>query len=426
MISVIIPVCNELRHLQRTLRALVPEKDGHEVLVVDRGSRDGSVHLAKATPWVRLLKQPGSVGAAVNAAAVAAGGDVLLILFPGTTLERGWTAAVEETAAEPGFTFGAFRTAFDSRFPLYRLPEFVARLRTRLFSLPREEQALFLRRDQMLNGRVYADLEATRDFNLARRLGREGRFGFLPLSAVRPAPNLRGMPAQCLCRAATFWSFVLGRPIGDIDQGEAAREPSVLLLVESPEPARMPGWLRDAVGDDQACALYQRFAERVLDVAREAAPDRVHGFYRPARARQEVADQWGEGVRWLAQSGRGRAERRLNALREAAAGASRPVLLLDPLFPGLTPAIIRQAIRGLRRCDAVLGPDGHGGCYLVGLRPSQFDALEELAWSRKKLDHELTAALHAMKQTCHRLETRHALHGREDLAYFWAWGWIDG
>jgi glycosyltransferase A (GT-A) superfamily protein (DUF2064 family) len=425
MISVIVPVNNQVLQLRRTLRALVPEKHGHEVMVVDGGSRDGSQELARATPWVRLLKQPGSIGAGVNAAAVAAKGDVLLILTPGTVLERGWSEAVEAAAAEEGFSFGAFRAAFDHRGALYRVPEFVALLRTRLYKLPREEQAVFLRRDQMLNGRVYLDLEVARDFNLARRLAREGRFKLLPLSAMRPAPPLGRMPSRCLYKSATFWSFVMGRSVGDLDQCEAAREPLMVMLVVAPEPALLPKWLRDALGDEQAGAVYERFVERIVTLAAGIDPERAYAFYRPARAREEVLSRWGNDIRWLAQSGRGAGERRLRALREAASSSSRPVLLLDPMFPGLTPSILREAIRGMQRCDAVLGPDGRGGCYLVGLRPSHFEGLEQMTWSPDRLEQDLSDALSSMNQTCHRLRPRRALHGPADLAHYWARGWFE-
>ena len=426
MISIIIPVSNDVSRLRQTLRSLVPEKAGHEVIVVDGGSRDGGLELARSVSWARCLKVPGTPGARVNAGAAAANGDLLLILLPGTVLERGWAAAVEEAAGAEGFALGAFRTRMDSRIPVYRFGEALAAIRSRVFGLPREEQAIFLRKDRLLHTRLYLDLEAARDFNLARRLRREGRFTLLPLAAVRPALPLHSLPMNGLCRAATFWAFIFNRPLSAIDRCEATRTPQIVVLVEAPEPGRTPGWLRRAVGEERALRLYTRSVEAVLQAALKVAPDRVLGFYRPSRAREAVAGQWGPRVHWLAQSGRGKAERHLGALREAAASSRRPVLLLDPLCPGLTPAAVRKAIRGLEQSDAVIGPNGCGGCYLVGLRPAHLDGLEDLSWRRPVREEELAGALLAMGKRCRRLAPVRTLDGPEDLTYYWARGWMEG
>lgn len=424
MLSIIIPVSNQVEQLRRTLRSLVPEKQGHEIVVADGGSRDGSLEVARSLKWVRLLKLSGSIATCVNTAAAKAKGEVVLILPPGVTLQRGWSTAVEAAAAEDGFALGAFRAVYDSDALFYRFPETVSALRTRFFGLPREEQALFFRRDQLINGRVYLELEATRDFNLARRLRREGRFKRLALAAVSPAPAPHRMPSACLCKAATFWSFVSNRPLGAIDRCERDRKPFVVVLVESPEPGRAPGWMRKDLGEARAADVYGRSVDNVLRVALDVAPGRVLGFYRPSRAHDQVVARWGDEVHWLPQTGRGKPERYLGALREAAASSSRPVILLDPLFPGLTPQIIRKAVRALGKGRAVIGPNGNGGCYLLGLRPGQFDGLQELPWARTRRADEVAGALIASNTPYRRLAPGRTLETIDDLADCWARGWM--
>lgn len=100
-ISIYIPVFNERDALRRTLRALVPEKDGHEVIVVDRGSTDGSADVVKEFPWVALVESDHTVlTSCLNQAASKGEGDVLLFLLPGAIPVRGWSGVLEKTFSQ--------------------------------------------------------------------------------------------------------------------------------------------------------------------------------------------------------------------------------------------------------------------------------------------------------------------------------------
>lgn len=107
-LSLFIPVFNRRDELQRTLRALIPEKDGHEVFVVDLGSTDGSQDLVKEYPWAQLIiSQQPLRSKALNQAVATATGEVLLFLEPGALPARGWSAALEKHFAT-GFGAGHF------------------------------------------------------------------------------------------------------------------------------------------------------------------------------------------------------------------------------------------------------------------------------------------------------------------------------
>ena len=100
--SLYIPVFNERDALRRTLRSLIPEKDGHEVFVVDRGSVDGSLDVVKEHDWVTLLTSgEGMLSAALNQAATGGEGEILLFLQAGAVPVRGWSAAVDKTFSQP-------------------------------------------------------------------------------------------------------------------------------------------------------------------------------------------------------------------------------------------------------------------------------------------------------------------------------------
>jgi glycosyltransferase involved in cell wall biosynthesis len=95
--SIYIPVFNQREELERTLRALIPEKDGHEVFVVDLGCSDGSMDSAKQHDWVHILT-PSShqLSTALNEAVKTGEGEGLFFLQPGSLPARGWTTALDD------------------------------------------------------------------------------------------------------------------------------------------------------------------------------------------------------------------------------------------------------------------------------------------------------------------------------------------
>ena len=55
MISVIIPTLNESAALPETLRALFEQAGDYEVILVDGGSTDGTLEIARADDRIRVL-----------------------------------------------------------------------------------------------------------------------------------------------------------------------------------------------------------------------------------------------------------------------------------------------------------------------------------------------------------------------------------
>jgi glycosyltransferase involved in cell wall biosynthesis len=79
-VSVVIPTRNEARNIPHVL-ATLPD-DIYEVLIVDGGSEDGTVEVARAVrPDVRVIEQPGTgKGDALAAGLTACTGDVVITL----------------------------------------------------------------------------------------------------------------------------------------------------------------------------------------------------------------------------------------------------------------------------------------------------------------------------------------------------------
>lgn len=98
--SVIVPFLDEEAYLTRCLTALlnqdVPRKD-YEIILVDNGSRDGSVAIARAFPGITLIHHPvPNVYAARNKALRIARGRIIALTDADCEVSRDWLRAIWE------------------------------------------------------------------------------------------------------------------------------------------------------------------------------------------------------------------------------------------------------------------------------------------------------------------------------------------
>jgi rSAM/selenodomain-associated transferase 2 len=181
-LSVVVPVLDEARRIGEHLAALRGVAGIDEIVVVDGGSRDDTVAIARRVPGVRVLTASRGRGVQLNAGARAARGDVLLFLHADAALPPDAALLVGRALGEPGVVAGAFRlhTVAESgpRWlgPLLRLAD----LRSRVTRLPYGDQAMFVRRDAFERVGGFPDQPLMEDVELARRLWRVGRIRTVP------------------------------------------------------------------------------------------------------------------------------------------------------------------------------------------------------------------------------------------------------
>lgn len=98
--SVIVPFLDEEAYLKRCLTALldqdVPRQD-YEIILVDNGSRDGSVAIARGFPGITLIRHPvPNVYAARNKALGIARGRIIALTDADCEVSRDWLRAIRE------------------------------------------------------------------------------------------------------------------------------------------------------------------------------------------------------------------------------------------------------------------------------------------------------------------------------------------
>jgi rSAM/selenodomain-associated transferase 2 len=174
-ISIIIPVLDEERRIGQCLAEL---QGFEEFIVVDGGSRDRTVEIARAA-GARVETAPRGRASQMNHGARLAFGEVLLFLHADVSLPRDVRVYVERAFSDAGVVAGAFRTwhvADDGR----RAPWLhLADLRSRLSGLPYGDQALFVRREVFERAGGFPDQPLMEDLELSRRLRRLGRIAIV-------------------------------------------------------------------------------------------------------------------------------------------------------------------------------------------------------------------------------------------------------
>lgn len=172
-LSIIIPALNEEAQLGATLLAAQRDQP-HEIIVVDGGSTDRTIALARVHDAI-VLAAGGGRGRQMNVGAEAATGGMLLFLHADTILPTTYPELIRTTLARPGVVGGAFQFALDGAFIGRRLIERGTNWRARSWQMPYGDQGLFLRRETFDQLGGFPDQPIMEDYEFVRRLRRLGR-----------------------------------------------------------------------------------------------------------------------------------------------------------------------------------------------------------------------------------------------------------
>ena len=171
-ISVIMPVLNEAKILEKTLSRLQPELKSHELIVVDGGSTDDSVGIAGK--YGRVITSERGRAKQLNAGAAAATGDIVIFLHADIWLESGALAAIG-TALSSDYVGGGFRQKIDGKCFLYRLIEMAGNLRGKYLKVFYGDSGIFLTRTDFEKIGGFPDVPILEEMEFSRDLRRLGK-----------------------------------------------------------------------------------------------------------------------------------------------------------------------------------------------------------------------------------------------------------
>jgi rSAM/selenodomain-associated transferase 2 len=174
-LSIIMPVLNEAPAIVQTLLALQPLREaGHEVIVVDSGSRDDTITVAK--PYAdKITQSPRGRSRQMNAGAKLASGEILLFLHGDTFLPGRADRLIIEGMKTGERKWGRFDVNFSGKHLLLRVIEILMNWRSRLSHIATGDQAIFVKRELFEAIGGFPEIDLMEDIALSKMLKKHGR-----------------------------------------------------------------------------------------------------------------------------------------------------------------------------------------------------------------------------------------------------------
>ena len=223
LISIIMPAFNEepvlRRNLPRLLQQIADQPETIELIVVDGGSRDASVEVARGC-GATVIRSAQGRGRQMNTGTALARGEWLWYLHADCVVADG---GVREICALTRRYFlrdwGFFHARIDAPGQVLRLISWGINLRSRWLRLPYGDQGLFVRSETMQQSGGFIESQLLEDVDLVRRLARLGK----PIRVASPVlvnarrwRQLGAWRTTMMNWRIVFDYLVLGKDIRDI------------------------------------------------------------------------------------------------------------------------------------------------------------------------------------------------------------------
>ena len=167
-VSVIIPVLNE----EQTIRTLLQElqscrQQGHELIVVDGGSSDKTMLVARELSDKVISVNKGRA-TQMNAGAAQAKNEILWFLHSDTKISGEEIKIIQSALKDK--VWGRFNIKLSGTNVLFRVIETMINIRSCITGIATGDQGIFVKRDifESLNG--YADIPLMEDIDLSKKL----------------------------------------------------------------------------------------------------------------------------------------------------------------------------------------------------------------------------------------------------------------
>ncbi len=431
-LGIVIPALDEAETLPGLLSDLSRLTLEHIVTVVDGGSRDETVSVARAG-GAHVMRGRRGRARQMNAGAEWVPARWLLFLHADSRLGEEALRAIEAHVREDGPKAAHFGLSISHGHFFYRLIEVGQRIRERRLGLVYGDQGLLIRRDLFHAIGPYPDEPLMEDVTLSRRLLHAGRLLRFP-AAVSTSPRRyeeEGRIGGWVRNAGLITRFLAGAapsslaaqypPRRSLDRG---REPgpgrpdgaaaTLLVFAKAPRPGTVKTRLAREVGHPAATAVYRRMGRLIVDRV-APAPAIPTVCYDPDGAEAEVREWLGPAPRRYWYQGGGDLGARMSRMFGRAFERSGRVVVIGTDTPSVTAQTVTRAIGALDSADVVLGPARDGGYYLMALREPRPGLFAGIPWSTESVLAETLARCTALGLSVTLLEVESDIDTAEDL-----------
>jgi len=169
-LSIVIPTLNESANIEALLAALQTFRQrGHEVIMVDGGSTDGTVAIAR--PYCdQCLGSKRGRAIQMQAGSCVAKGDVLWFLHADSGIPSRADALIAQALVKT--EWGGFPVRLSGRQPLLRVVERLMNVRSRWTGILTGDQGIFVTRQLFDRVGGFQDIPLMEDVDLSTRLKR--------------------------------------------------------------------------------------------------------------------------------------------------------------------------------------------------------------------------------------------------------------
>lgn len=219
-ISIIIPVLNEAECLGERLQALQAlRRRGHEVIVIDGGSRDGTTDQIEGRAD-RVLETSARRSVQMNAGARVANGEVFWFLHADTRVPPDADRLLLDAISNSGRQWGRFDVALSGQGLPFRIIATMMNIRSRLTGIATGDQGIFVTRRAFVRVGGFPSIALMEDIAISRALKRIGRP--LCLRQTLVTSSRRWEQAGIMRTILLMWTLRLGYALG-MDPGRLAR-----------------------------------------------------------------------------------------------------------------------------------------------------------------------------------------------------------
>lgn len=179
MISIIIPVLNEEKSIKETLMTIQRLSGEKEIIVVDGGSHDRTVAIAKG--YATVIASYRGRARQMNAGAKVAKGDILWFVHSDSKVAPNSLIEIKKVI-ETGFIGGSFKLEFyDLNTPFMKFVASTSNARAKYLHLIFGDQGIFMKRSIFVELDGYKEMELMEDWDLSKRIHRLGKLKRLPI-----------------------------------------------------------------------------------------------------------------------------------------------------------------------------------------------------------------------------------------------------
>lgn len=216
-LSIIIPTLNEARYIARTLKQIDSHKSGQytlEIILVDAGSNDATVETTK--PMVDILVENESLKGlkykSLNEGASKASGDCLLFLDADSLVPDQFDHLIIGKLRSSEVVGGAFEFKMDEKGLVYRVIEWINRLRYRIDKRYFGDQGIFCTRKVFDKVKGFPEKPIMEAAYFCKALSKEGKLTLIGDQLTTSARRFKeGNPFRVFGKDAWIWmQYTLG------------------------------------------------------------------------------------------------------------------------------------------------------------------------------------------------------------------------